>query len=227
MAVRFTAAGQFYNIGLSPTLTAYSVTGWVKINTNRNTYSTAWDFIDLDEGDYHLTQTSESGTAMSVFSGTSPPTLLANLTVGTWYFVGVSFNGSSTLTGRVRALGAGSFTTISQTMNAPEDPWDEFRIGESHFTGEWLNGALAHVKVWNAALSGAELEAEYQYAYPVRTANLWAHYRFDTASNVDSSGNGRTLSGGSGASSEASPAGLIEPGGSTSVIHGWGMVPVK
>ncbi|MFI6904894.1 hypothetical protein ACIBKY_26775 [Nonomuraea sp. NPDC050394] len=70
------------------------------------------------------------------------------------------------------------------------------------YGAEWLNGCLSHVRIWTAALSGAELEAEYTANSPVRTSNLFAFYRFTTAGTTDDSGNGQTLSGGTGTSTE-------------------------
>src|SRR5690606_31891259 len=58
--------------------------------------------------------------------------------------------------------------------------------------GEYINGRTAHVRVWAAALSQAELEAEMASATVVRTANLWGDWPLDGDAN-DISGNGRNL----------------------------------
>lgn len=54
--------------------------------------------------------------------------------------------------------------------------------------------SIAHWRIWEDALSDAEILAESQSLVPVRTANLWADYRFESgALDVDSSGNSRSL----------------------------------
>src|SRR5690606_30411901 len=79
------------------------------------------------------------------------------------------------------------------------------RIGQSPWSGEWLNGRMAAVKIWTAALSANEIQAERDYTSPLRTANLRAWYPFEVAENIDHSGNGETLSGGSSPSTEPGP----------------------
>src|SRR5690606_31777960 len=79
------------------------------------------------------------------------------------------------------------------------------RIGQSPWGGEWLNGRMAAVKIWTAALSANEIQAERDYTSPLRTANLRAWYPFEVAETTDHSGNGETLSGGSSPSTEPGP----------------------
>src|SRR5690606_37514347 len=79
------------------------------------------------------------------------------------------------------------------------------RIGQSPWGGEWLNGRMAAVKIWTAALSANEIQAERDYTSPLRTSDLRAWYPFEVAETTDHSGNGETLSGGSSPSTEPGP----------------------
>lgn len=57
-----------------------------------------------------------------------------------------------------------------------------------------LNGRIAHVKVWTAALSTAEMVNEMNSVRPVRWTNLWAWYPIIAGDRtLDWSGNGRSL----------------------------------
>ena len=68
-----------------------------------------------------------------------------------------------------------------------------FFIGNDGFGSVW-NGSIAAVKVWNAVLTQAELEAEMTEYAPQRTANVWGAWKFDNGpQTTDDSGNGRTL----------------------------------
>ncbi|MFG1977043.1 hypothetical protein ACGFJC_47590 [Nonomuraea fuscirosea] len=228
MAVRFSAAGQFYTTPMVlGEIDRFSITMWVKVVVDRNDYSTLWCLDDgtPNSGSYTLLQAEVDGVSLTMYpSGDG----YGELPVGAWHYVGFSMSPSGTVV-KTRTQGAGAFTTTSRSFATTVDA-QLLRLGVSSFSNnaEWLNGSLASVKVWTgAALTAAELETEYLYAAPARTANLRAFYRFDSPSNADNSGNGHTLSGGSGATTEAGPTGLIEPGGGSMVVRGWGSLPVR
>lgn len=206
MSVRFAGVNRSYTAALNlGTVTEFSITAWVRLAADRNTYSSFWCVDPGTTTDYALMQTDADGTTVNLYPSVGA---LGALTVGTWYFIGVSWSAAGGVA-KKRALGAASFTTYNLTT--PPVNLTNLRLGVSVFSSnEWLNGNLSTVKMWTgAALSAAELEAEYLYDAPLRTANLRAFYRFATASTVDNSGNGYTLTGGSGATTEADPTGLI------------------
>jgi len=60
--------------------------------------------------------------------------------------------------------------------------------------GEWFDGRVAYIKIWTAALTAAEIQAEMLSAFPKRTADLygyWPLYESGASSVKDYSGNGR------------------------------------
>lgn len=224
MAVAFTSSGQHYERNLGGiTLSQFTITCWVQLTQDRNDYSTFWSVDDDFSLEYLVCQTSDDGTTLSVFPASESVT---SLTVGAWYFVGVSFD-SGDVTVRVRRDGTTQWISGSYSMSGSSIDARYLRIGESVFGDEWLRGCVAAFKMWDAALSASEMQAEYQHQSPQRTADLFAYYPFETNSGQDASGNGRNLSGGSGATTAAGPGDLTTgPGTPTYRINGWGPVPI-
>lgn len=221
MAVRFSNETQFYTVNLGLAAAGWSMSCWGKITTDRNSYSTFMGFDANEVSDTRIFQTENNGTSLLMYPSDATATAL---TAGTWYFMAASGTGA-TGTMKIRAQGAGSFTTKTWTTIDGTGAASWLRLGDSIFGGEWLNGCLAAVKLWHGTvLTPTELEAEYQYRTPLKTAGITCYYTFDTASTVDNSGNGRTLSGGVGATTEAGPTLIDVPSGS--VINGWGRVPI-
>lgn len=202
MAVRFNADGQDYTRSISGTGSGWSAAGWFKISTDRNTNTT---FLGFDaSGDYLLLRTASNGTTIGIYANDGTHRATRSLTAGTWYFLGLSTSNGSSGTLVSRSASDTSFTVASWT-GFPVTP-TTLRIGESHFGSEWLNGCVAALKIWTGAvLTQAELEQEAWTYQPNRTADLFGWYPFVRAETTDYSGNGNTLSGGSGASTEDGP----------------------
>ena len=208
MAVRFDASTEFYSRTLSlGSTTQMSVTCWMKMVVDTGTFSTAWSLFNGTTDYCYLGSTLGGGVwrDMALFQeGSAPAVGLRTLTLGTWYYFGITVDGSSA-TVISRAATDTSFASDTQSGVASTNIVT-LRLGDSPFGEEWLNGSLASVKVWTgAALTQAELEAEAFRYMPARTANLRAWYPLLKPETVDYSGNGLTLSGGSGASVDDGP----------------------
>jgi hypothetical protein len=231
MAVRMSSAASTYSVNLNQLQGPVSVATWFKFSVNRGTYSTVFS---IDEGsfgveNFMVCQTDITGSSLEMYPAGSGSPMSVPVALNTWTYLGVSLTGS-TATVRMRAQGAPSFTSTTASLEVNGVNQTRLLLGNSTFdeTSEWMNGCLASFRIWTGvALTATELEAEYQYASPLRTAGLRAFYKFDSASTTDNSGNGFTLSGGTGATTEAGPTGLIEPGGGGSVINGWGPIPIR
>jgi hypothetical protein len=128
----------------------------------------------------------------------------AALTVGTWYFAAIAVNGTAaTIYYRdqtTQTTTSAGLTGLSASVNAAT-----LRLGVSVQNSDWLDGCLSAVKVWNATLSQAELNAESTQYVPARTTNLQAWYPLIIPETRDYSGNSRTLTGGTGTAQEAGP----------------------
>lgn len=210
MAVRFTAGTDRLHRTVSlGSKTAYTITGWFQITVDRNAFSTFWSVnntADAGSG-AHILQAIGDGTSIVVWSTNQSAVVTA--TVGTWYFIGISANGAN-WTGRVRALGAGSFTNVSGTNLNNPSTFNQIRFGDSHYTNEQLDGRIEALKIWNVALTGAEMEAEYSYRKPVKTSDVLAYYKWTVSETTDDSGNGWTLTETGTVDIEAGPAGLVD-----------------
>jgi len=205
MAVRFDAEGEGYTCAFNlGSQSRFTVCCWVKAYTfNFVSNTTVWHVGSTT--DYLTLDLSEVGASVLWQSN-----VLANApyTREEWRYFGISKNGSSgTIVSRPAT--ASGYTVSTWSSGPSTVPFSTFRIGQGAYRGEWLDGAIAAVKIWvGTALSQTELEAEGEQIDPVRTSGLTAFYRFDGPSTTDDSGNGWTLSGGVGATQEPGPFGV-------------------
>jgi hypothetical protein len=217
VSVRFDATGEHYT-STSGVLTAASgtctVTCWGRIAVDRNEFST---FVAFDAngatGDYIPLQTGNNGTTLGLYTSSGDGTDITAgqaMTVGTWYPMAFTINaGAATL---YSGLTPQTLNTASQT-GWTASGLTAFHIGGyPRFTAEFLNGNVANVKHWSAVLTAAEIVNELQQYAPVRTADLvrWHPLINTTYATIDYSGNGRTLTGGTGTATEDGPPILWE-----------------
>jgi hypothetical protein len=214
MAVRFDADGEDYTRTTNlPSATTFTLCLWLIIDTDRNTFSCPIS-LDAGTGNYVYFETDADGTTLKLWEGddaVTPSGPNVVLTVGTWYFIALVRNGTGANSGTVYSAAAGvaALTSGQRTLDTSFTP-NTLRIGESPFGGEWWNGRVAAVKIWDAALSQAEIENErWQYS-PHRIANLNAFYPFLTgganaAAQADFSGNGNNLSNGTNSATADGP----------------------
>jgi hypothetical protein len=190
MSVRFDANEPYTATTGIPT-PPFTVTLWGKIAVDRNDYSM---FVAIDKNDItngYLLGTDSDGITFGLFSAVND-ILGSALTVGTWYRLAVVVNGTTTTLYQATATGA--VTPTSGTSTTTFTP-TRFRIGADAFTGgEFLNGNVANVKVYSAALTQAEIITEWGSWQAQRTANLLRHHKFQTAAETtDYSGNSFAL----------------------------------
>lgn len=119
------------------------------------------------------------------------------MTVGQWSRVAVVVSGG-TATVYAAAGAAGPTTSSSGSAGTVTGANLITLAGVSAGSGaEWWNGRLAYVRTWAAALTQVAIEAEWQSATPVRTADLWADWPLEVHTDLtDHSGNGRHLTAG-------------------------------
>lgn len=209
MAVRFDAITDPLSSTSSPPGDIFTVTWWGYLSADRNTFSTMWD-ASKSTSEYFQACTASDGITASVFiSGYQ----LAGgaMTVGAWHRFALTRSGS-TLTLR-QGGETGSLTTYNKT-SVPFATPTKLYIGGSVFSGEWFNGRIAAFKHWSSVLTVAEIDAELAQYAPVRVADLVRYHPFTTSPGLaDESGNGRTLTAGSTATTtEAGPA-IADGGG--------------
>lgn len=195
MAVRFDASTDAYRAttGL-PTGTAYSVTCWVNLTTDRNAFTGVWGLDDGGTTRGVYLQTLADGTTLVAgdFAGSTVGSVA--LTVDTWYQVGVTVSGTSVAlyTAAAGAALAAATGTLALTPNTAPT---RLAVGDEGFGG-FLNGRIAGLKVWGAQLSQAEVDNELSQYTPSRLTNLLRWHPFLTAETTDYSGNGTALTAG-------------------------------
>lgn len=226
MAVRFDADGESYTRSISlGSITQFSVACWIKISVDRDVASTFWS-LDADATVTRLAlMTAADGTTLQLAEGFNYRTL-TTLTVGSWYFVGIAFNGADSASVIRTPTTSATVTTWSDGARTSVNA-NNWRIGHSGFPNQWLNGCVTAVKVWiGTTLTTAELEAESWTYTPKRTANLAGWFPLLTPSTVDYSGNGWTLSGGSGTTAEVGPPLQWRPGRRRIVVPAAALPPI-
>jgi hypothetical protein len=168
---------------------------WIKLAVNTGTYAMALSIDNAGSNYYHM-GTQGNGSTLWIDTNSTSQGNSLNASVGTWYFIAHSYSasgndfyydavaGSPTLTQSFAGNTAGPLTTGT------------FYIGSDGYVSQF-NGSVACVRMWTAALTKAELEAEMAKVEVQRAANLFAHYSFRYGpQTIDESGGGKTLTAG-------------------------------
>jgi hypothetical protein len=193
-AVRFNSSSTKYSRSASGLNASTNVTWacWVKLASDRNAYSMP---LASDNGgaNYTFVGAGPTGTLFIRSATSAGGSTAYDFVVGTWTYIASVWD----ITGNdylyyCAAPGTTLTPTIVGNSTGLTDA-NTFYIGSTGF-GDWLDGSVAAVKIWTAALTQAELEAELPKYAPQRTSNLWANYTFQAGpQTTDNSGNGRTL----------------------------------
>lgn len=193
MAVRFDASTDVLTAttGLF-TGDVCTVLCWGRIAVDRNDYS---NFVSVQVDDSRkvsLTLDSDGTTLRAFDGGLAGPTGIG-LTVGTWYAMAAVVN--STTCDLYAGTSPYSLSTSSGAFGPVAGTVNQMLLGNNAF-GFYLDGDLANVKLYNAALSAAEVSAGLIQYVPLRTANLLHWYPLLNVNLTDFSGNGNSLTAG-------------------------------
>ena len=138
---------------------------WVYITTDRNDYTV---FFGL--GSNELIGTGGDGTTLLHYDGTMERTG-SNLSTGTWFHLAYVSNGDALANGFTVYLNGAA--DITYTVRSLTSAGTNMYLGNDEYS-EWLNGRMAHVKIWNVALTAAEIQQEMYSSRPQRFTNLWS-----------------------------------------------------
>jgi hypothetical protein len=175
-----------------PASGGFTVLMWAYLSVDRDDFSTLYRMYTSAGSGRGQLATAVDGTTTAFFAGgelTSPHAL----TVGAWSRVALTIDGATATLYAAPSAGAVEVTAgPSSGTSAPNQiTLGGISVGSA---AEWWNGRLANVRVWAAALSQAELSAEWSSPTPVRTSGLWADWPLSTHTDLtDHSGNGRDL----------------------------------
>src|SRR5690606_28140038 len=144
MAVRFDAEGEGYTCALNlGNQGRFTVCCWVKAYTFNLAYITpVWHVGSTT--DYLTLDLSVAGAAVLWQTNVLA---FAPYTREEWRYFGISKNGSSgTIVSRPAT--ASGYTVSTWSSGPSTIPFNTFRIGQGAYRGEWLDGAIAAVKIW-------------------------------------------------------------------------------
>jgi hypothetical protein len=177
-----------------------TVSAWLRLRASTvslNRQLCAWSIEDDPPSSaYHLMITTFQTDAWEAHDRTQGGFLFAPVDLG-WWFVAESHLLGGTTRLYWKKEGAATLSVASGNTHPSLSGMTRFLVGTDDATGqnEWMDGAIADVKVWSTALSQAELEQEALHLAPVRTSNLYAWYPLQSLGTMltDFSGNGHHL----------------------------------
>jgi len=201
VAVRFDNSGEGYTATTGvPSGSAYTVLLWLNMKVDTNNYAKVWmlkggtTVIMLSSG--------AEGDTFAVWGSVGNASGFT-ATANTWYRSAIAVSGTAS-THYFGAAGA-SLSSVSTPAFVGDAPSDSTSLTISNESGEHFNGCVAAFKAYSATLTQQEIENEFAQYVPVRTSGLIHWHPFLNAETVDYSGDARTLTGGTGASTEDGP----------------------
>lgn len=198
MAVRFDAASDriAYTGGAPAPSAGFTLTAWALVAVDLNDFQTIARLYNGGTA-ANLATSSDGLGGPNYFTAGGSINASTGFVVGEWRKVAFSCTGTN---GKLYVATVGGATEVDTgTVSGAASPTAIALGGRAvSDSSEWLNGRLAHVRVWDTELAQSEIEAEWASATPVHTADLWADWPLATHADLtDHSGNGRHLSAGS------------------------------
>lgn len=185
----------FVTIGATgfPSVTSYTVIFWMQVVTaNAGANRT---FFKLSNGGEHRIWRPGGNNDGIAIDGTSVGNISANDDESSWQMWALTSAGTGASDGKLYRWKVGDPDATYGSMTfQPSSGFtaNEILLGGTYYaTGR--NARFCYVKIWDAALSLSELQAERVTGSPVRTSNLNRYHRLETNTDTsDYSGNGRT-----------------------------------
>lgn len=208
MAVVFANNNQTLSSATSVPTTAFSVLVWAKLTTNVGA-SLNQTIFSLQNGTAttspgYLALRTSAGTAsgsnntITLSNGNGIATFNTTIALNSWVAYAVTVTGT-TMT-FYRGTDPTNLTVTSGTLTAGAK--GTLRIG-NNTTGEFWQGSIANVKLFDVALTAGEIAIELAQYQPSRTLNLNRWYHFVNAPDlVDYSGEGLNLTAGATATTQ-------------------------
>ena len=159
--------------------TGITMLAWVRLQVDRNNYSAVFTLENAGATQYNELVTDADGTTLAIYDhGTGRLATVGTLVVGTWHKVAlvITSGAFAAYFGTEGVAGVSKVTgSIANLSAAPALQ----HVGSS-LADEWLNGTFSGVRVWDAALSDAEVAEFTQRDVPRRptsTATACPHHR--------------------------------------------------
>jgi len=186
MAVRFDLESDAYVKSVGIPGTTYTWTCWFYVSVYRSNWQGIIDVGDPDPSWQYLGIDSSNTTIIFAW-GLNPHISVVASALGVWFRCAVVRNGTAVTAyaGQVQNALSSNTATITNGLT-PTKLW----VGRSANGNEWFNGRVAALKMWDAALTQAEVENELSQYQPRRTTNLLAFHPFIGTELTDYSGGG-------------------------------------
>jgi hypothetical protein len=194
MSVRFTGdkTALRRTTNLPSAHNAFTVCGFAKLLVASTTRSSHIVYTQSPSSSETVRLVSGTGTSLRATDdyGASTSAEVANVTAGggegsNWFYfalVGLAA-GANGLRLYHKPVGAASPSFVSLTNTPGTAQFDVLQLGDAPFgTTNWFDGLLAHLKVYNRALSEAEVAAESGQGAPVSSASLISYHSFSSSS---------------------------------------------
>jgi hypothetical protein len=195
MAVRSDAENEYVGRTTSlPSVGAFTICGWAVCDVNRGAWSTLFSLSDgtssvgiewaLDSSNVPVSWASSSGTAG----------FGSAVSVGAPFFWFVTWSGTGAGQIKFGYRPSGSAGLTSTTTLQGSFTISDLRLLDGQTGGEWFNGRVYNVKVWDRAVSDDEVLAESFFRRVLFPTSAHAHWKLrDTGDLADYTGGGRTL----------------------------------
>lgn len=162
MAIRFDGSGE--SLSRARLTGAKTLMAWLYISVDRNDYTGLFGLADNE-----IIALGGDGTTLLAYHGATERTG-TNLAAGTWYHLAYASQGDAINDDWVVYLNGVS--DISQPAHDQIVTGTTMYLGNDAFS-EWFNGRMAHIKIWAAYLTDAEIQQEMYSIVPQRLENLW------------------------------------------------------
>lgn len=189
MSIRFTGNQQQLRrtANLPSASSAFTICGFAKLAVART--SAEAHIVYTQSSTSAETLLFDGATGLDLRGGTnynvSKTPVVASVTAGAasgsgWFFFSLRGISASVLSASHKPVGSGLLLHQTTTNLSGNAAMDILQLGDTPDFGIplWLNGHIAHVRVYNRTLSDSELLAESASAAPVSTTNLLSYHSF-------------------------------------------------
>lgn len=212
MAVRFDAqADTLTRTASLPAISAFSACGWTRASAAGGSGLELVCALATTDLSGHILISREGTAIWMEIAGQAGSSLITGANNGVWFFWAMTnASGTNNFKGYAALASADGLSTVSRNGATFTPQQMLLSINDAAY---YFNGVHAALKVWDAVLTQAELEAERWSYAPVRRANLhlWTPLVDTDNSTRDYSGNGRNWTAGGTLTSEDGPPILWGP----------------
>ena len=178
-ALNFNGSSSYVNCG-SYTLNSYTKEAWIYLTSYSGDNNIISGGITTSDDAFGASAGYLSGGHNGSWSVVADPAILS---LNTWYHVALTYDAPSTT---LKLYKNGILVNSSTSVPAISTPTGILLLG-SYGAGNFFHGAIDEVRIWNSALSQAQIQSNMNCDVPGSTSGLTGYYRFNegTASGAN------------------------------------------